>query len=732
MHALLDWSAVSTTQAASGIAACTMLGTAVLCARRARGAAVHAGRPWSLFAASASTYAVAAVAHAAGIHDSHLIVAGRLAGTALLIWGVISLQPTQTRRCATTRTLLDALVVGAAFALAAWMGVLDHLPRETTTVADRVFGLLRPGAYGALSAAAVFVVAKRRLTHQSVVMLAAGGCAVIAGAEAAWLLSTTGATVPNWMIPSALATGFLLIALSAKHPDRGFEVSLLTDVPETRIGAVLPPTVAIAAVAFAGTIAVTRGGVDPVVCLTGMTLVTLLHARQIFTSRDRASLETHLVYQALHDPLTRLGNRILFQDRLDHALSRRRRGSEGIAVVFLDIDDFKVINDALGHAAGDQILIAVADRLRGCVRAEDTIARFGGDEFAVLLEGMPAPDDAREVAGRILASLNEPFTLRGRTINARASIGIAVARHNQSRDSILRDADVAMYAAKRLGKGRFETYEPSSNADAAGQLDLLTDLHQSVASGLRDMALTYEPIVDMRTRAIVGVRPRLRWHHVRRGVLSGEDFLPLAEQGGLAEKLNVWILATAAADARIWRERAGDNSPAVWAATSMRHLLHAGLIDEISQALDAGPLLPADLVIEIRESDLARSSNASLSMLSEMHSRGIRVAIAEFGSGGASLQSLDNVPTDILRIDPSLVDRIDRGAEASALPRGIIKLATTLGAVVVADGVTREEQRHTLVALGCVLGQGRLFSSAMDAEAITAMIGGSIESNTAG
>jgi len=720
------------TQAATRIAACAALAAAVLCARRAQSTAARVGRPWNLLASGTLTYAIGTVALAAP-HSVPAWVANaaRLSGVALLIAGIIALQPARARTHPSLRTLLDALTVGSALALTSWaLPLHDLLHTSSSALIERVVGLAYPAAAGALLASAVFVALKRRIRGQVPVLLTAGGAALLAGADTfAILLAANRLAEDNVLFSLARAAAFALIALGSVNPNREFESSLLNESPETGVGTMLPPVTAILAVGLAGVVVVSH--LDLVVYLTGVLLVVLLLARQLLSLRDRLALENRLVYQALHDPLTRLGNRILFQDRLDHALIRRRRGSEGLAVVFLDIDDFKVINDTLGHAAGDQVLIAVADRLRGCLRTEDTIARFGGDEFAVLLEGIPAPEKAGEVAGRILTALDEPFVLRGRQIQARASIGVAIARHNQTRDSILRDADVAMYAAKRMGKGRYETYE-RSYGDTAGQLDLLTDLHQSVASGLQDMALVYEPIVDMRTRAIVGVRPRLCWHHARRGVLSHEDFLPLAEQGGLGEKLSVWTLSTAVADARVWRERMGADSPAVWAATSTRHLVHAGLINEISQALDTGPLSPKDLILEIRESELGRSSEASRAMLAEMHSRGVRIAIAEFGTGGLGLQALESVPSDILVIGSSLVDRIDRGAEASALPRGIIKLAATLGAIVVADGVAREEQRNNLVALGCLLGQGRLFPSAVDADAIAAMIGGSIESNMAG
>ncbi len=425
---------------------------------------------------------------------------------------------------------------------------------------------------------------------------------------------------------------------------------------------------------------------------------------------DRKRLEDQLRHQALHDPLTGLPNRVLFVDRLSHALVRRGRWETRLAVLFVDLDDFKGVNDTLGHAVGDRLLSMVGLRLAEVVRAEDTACRLGGDEFAFLLED--APDDlAERVAQRILGALSEPFHLDGRTVSLTASIGIATrvggfgdAGPGQSADELLRDADTAMYAAKSLGKGRVRVFDRAMDGPVTRRRELRSALE--LALDADELFLEYQPIVDLRSRSTVGLEALVRWLHPQLGRLLPADFIALAEESGLIRRLGDWVMRRACEDLAAGNATVSINVSA--------HQIGAGELPPTIAALLRESGMPASRVIlELTESTLASAGAGAESELLAIQALGIRIALDDFGSGYSSLEYLGRLPVDILKIDRSLVEHVHAEPQRQEVLRAILHIAEKLGLDTIVEGVEHEAQRAALLELGFRTAQGYLFSPAV-------------------
>lgn len=422
---------------------------------------------------------------------------------------------------------------------------------------------------------------------------------------------------------------------------------------------------------------------------------------------DRKDLEDQLRHQALHDPLTGLPNRVLFVDRLSHALVRRARSEAGLAVMFVDLDDFKEVNDRMGHAVGDELLRLVAIRLRGVLRAEDTACRLGGDEFAFLLEDA---DTARAeiVAGRILAALGQPFELGGQTASLSASIGIAArsgaiddASSTVTADELLRDADTAMYAAKALGKGRVRVFDRRMHEPATKRRELSVALECALAND--ELFIEYQPIVDLRNGARVGLEALVRWNHPQLGRLMPADFVPLAEESRLIRGLGEWVLRRACADLA-----AGDTMVSVNVSA---HQLGGGELPLLVEAALAESLIkPSRLLLELTESTIASAGAGAESELLAIQKLGVRIALDDFGSGYSSLEYLGRLPIDILKIDRSLVEQVHAEPQRQEVLLAIGHIAEKLGLGVIVEGVELEAQRTALLELGFRHAQGFLFS----------------------
>jgi diguanylate cyclase (GGDEF)-like protein len=424
---------------------------------------------------------------------------------------------------------------------------------------------------------------------------------------------------------------------------------------------------------------------------------------------ERKALEEQLRQLAFHDPLTLLANRNLFRDRVQHALTLVQRGRHQVAVMFLDVDNFKNINDSLGHDAGDRLLQAVAQRLIKSTRFSDTVARLGGDEFAILLEGITTIAEVESMAAALIAGLEQPFALSATEVRVSASIGVAFSTFEAGAEALLSKADIAMYHAKAAGKSRFVTFQPQMQELLHERLRLEADITRALAS--EEFFLEYQPIVDLGTRSLLGVEALVRWRHPELGVLMPGRFIQVAEECGQIVKLGRWVLQRACTEMRAWRASvAGGASLRVAVNISGRHLQHGDLVQDVAQALKESGLEPGNLVIELTESTIMHNTEANLGRLRQLKDLGVRLAIDDFGTGYSSLSYLHRFPIDILKIDQSFVNRLTDTYNGPELARAVITLGDTLGLDSVAEGIELEPQVAALLALGCVAGQGFLFS----------------------
>ena len=436
---------------------------------------------------------------------------------------------------------------------------------------------------------------------------------------------------------------------------------------------------------------------------------------------ERRRLEEQLTHQAFHDPLTGLANRALFRDRVSHALALAQRRGSPVTVIFLDLDDFKKVNDSLGHGEGDRLLIAVAERFLACARSADTVARLGGDEFAILIEGAEGQDGLPD---RLATAMSHPFSLSGNQVRATASIGVASASPGDRADDLLRNADMAMYAAKRHGKGRAETYESRMYADIRERLDLETALRAAVER--HELKLLYQPIVHLASGGIYGVEALIRWEHPQFGRLLPQHFIPLAEETGVIVQLGSWVLGEACRQLQVWQAAHPRLSLAVAINLSGRQLQGSGLADALRQTLTSSGVEPSSVVLEITESVLMQQTDPVLERLQQLKALGVRLAIDDFGTGYSSLSYLQRFPIDILKIAKPFVDEVGQGADRSALARAIVGLGDTLKLQTIAEGIERAEQRAALIELGCTLGQGYHFWPALPAAGIEELLASAV------
>jgi diguanylate cyclase (GGDEF)-like protein/PAS domain S-box-containing protein len=424
--------------------------------------------------------------------------------------------------------------------------------------------------------------------------------------------------------------------------------------------------------------------------------------------RDRKELEHQLAHQAFHDHLTGLPNRALFNDRLGQAIERAKRSLDTAAVLLIDLDNFKTVNDSLGHPAGDALLQQAAKRIRACLRSSDTLARLGGDEFAVVLDGA-AEDVQRAIAERILNAFRLPFQLARQEVITTASIGVAAIGllDAQCSEEALQAADMALYAAKSKGKATWALFEPSMMAAASERLELQVDLHRAVERD--ELVLHYQPIVATSGREVVGLEALVRWNHPRLGLLPPDRFITLAEESGLIVEIGRWVLQRACRQMVDWgREHADLGHLHLSVNVSGRQFDDPNFRADVAAALADSGFQPERLVLEITESVLVQHALAA-ELLRELKTLGLRVAIDDFGTGYSSFSSLQHLPVDILKIDKSFIDEIGAGNEPT-LVSAILRLGSSMGLEVVAEGVEEEQQAESLAALHCPLAQGFLFA----------------------
>ncbi len=436
---------------------------------------------------------------------------------------------------------------------------------------------------------------------------------------------------------------------------------------------------------------------------------------------EQMLLASQSLFQSLHDPLTRLPNRLLFLDRVHHALARRQPSARRrLALLFLDLDDFKRINDSLGHAAGDEVLVAFAERLRRSVRAADTVARFGGDEFAILLEDSAGRHEVAHTAERIMAALAEPFTVAGRQTWQRVSIGAAEFEGGDScAQELLRHADLALGAAKRQGKGRFLFYEPAMLAEALRHLDFEHELSEAVASG--HLAVHYQPIVELATGAVVAVEALVRWNAPARGLLEAGAFLHHAERLGLLSTIDRWVLPQVLRTARSLTDHAA-RTLALHVNVSAARLADGDLAESCIRLLKEHGVAADRLVLELTERNVVELSPTLADTLRRLKEAGIRIALDDFGTGYSALSHLRQFPVDAIKIDRTFVEGLRADTGAAALVSSIVRLGEALKIAVIAEGI--EEQRHveSLLELGCRYGQGWFLTNPLDHDALVDLL----------
>ncbi|MEA3055226.1 MAG: hypothetical protein QOD30_658 [Actinomycetota bacterium] len=424
--------------------------------------------------------------------------------------------------------------------------------------------------------------------------------------------------------------------------------------------------------------------------------------------------------QALRDALTRLPNRRLFNDRVDHALARQQRHPGRLAVLFIDLDGFKNVNDSLGHATGDHLLVDVAERLRACLRPADTPARLGGDEFAILVEDLASAEEAATVADRVMAAMAAPFLLRGKELTIGASIGIAMNAAGQTTDDLLRNADVAMYSAKNGGRGRTELYEVEMGAAVNHRIALENDLAHAVENN--EMAVHYQPIISLATSRITGFEALVRWQHPTLGLLHPGSFIDVAEETGAIVGIGTWILRTAIEQAQVWTQRHPDHPFKLSVNLSPRQLFEPDITNDLERLLAETGFRPTDLVLELTEGLMLREGSDTVTRLQTLKDLGVQLAIDDFGTGYSSLSYLRRLPVDILKIDKLFVDGIAERKSDAAFASAIIRMAETLGLETVAEGVESQAQVETLRELGCLSAQGFHFAKPLHPDGIDALL----------
>ncbi len=442
--------------------------------------------------------------------------------------------------------------------------------------------------------------------------------------------------------------------------------------------------------------------------------------RMIFASArditDRVELEERLSHLAFHDPLTGLPNRALFLDRLEHAIDREGRRVDSVALLFLDLDNFKVINDSLGHEVGDELLVEVAQRLVSCVRPGDTVARLGGDEFTVLLEDVTGLEEANGVAERMVTEFQNAFILGENEFHVTASIGVVPSIASSSAGDLMRSADLAMYKAKESGRARYEVYDTRLLHRASERLRLERELRRAIRRG--EFRVLYQPQIFLATGMIVGFEALVRWDHPERGLLLPGEFLDVAEETGLILPIGRWIFKEVSGQVRRLREDHPENTPFISVNLSQAQLRDRGVVEDVRRAvIDAGAELH-DLTFEVSDTLLSSSSRSINERVRKLRDIGLKMAVDRFGTGHLSLASLKRLPINYLKIDRSFTDGLQESLDDTVQVSGVINIARTLGHEAVAEGVETEEQLVQLRDLGCDIAQGYYLSPPIPADEI--------------
>jgi len=638
---------------------------------------------------------------------------------------------------------IDATVISTGLGMLAWVFLMAPYSGDVSLpVAERVLSMV----YVALDVLLLALVVRLAISGgdrtRAFALITAGWLVLVAADSGRALLLLTGSYDPASPLEAGWLVSYALWGAAVLEPS----VATLTDpAPPARTGLTRARLAALAAASLMApaVLAIQAGRgqrIDVPVIVAGCALLFLLVLVRVAglvreveatvrelrgtegvlraTLQEREALAAQLQHQAFHDDLTDLANRAMFNDRVRHAIARARRGGGGLAVLFVDLDDFKVVNDSMGHSAGDRLLQEVAGRLRGCLREPDTIGRLGGDEFAVLVEGVDLAS-VRVLAERILAALAAPYPVVGGDVTIHASLGVAFDEHAAYDDvQLLRNADIAMYAAKSHGKGTYEVFQLPMLRSVRDRHDVTAALRGAIERG--ELVVHYQPIVDLRTWRVGGTEALVRWPRPDRGLVPPAEFVPIAEETGLVVDIDRFVLRESCRQAAAWNARLGPLLLHV--NLSAGHLQRDDLTGTVASALRDSGLSPDRLTLEITESVLAHVDVAVV-RLRELKRLGVHLAIDDFGTGYSSLSYLQRMPIDAVKIDKSFVDGVTGGPEESAVARAILALAATLRLDTVAEGVEQAGQARELADLGCRWAQGFHFSRPVAAPEMARLAG---------
>ncbi len=615
-------------------------------------------------------------------------------------------------------SLIDGgIIATAAFALL-WILLMDSYVTDTTlTGLGRIISLAYPVMDVLILVVAARLAAGVHLRHPATALLTMSISSLLIADTNYGLLSSAGTFTTGSYVDAFWLGFYTLFGAAALHPSMA-ERPTAGNTNSARITPSRLVVLCLATVAVPLIDLVWGEPIDKVVTTIGaVVLFLLVLGRVMGLMRIVTASEDQLRHAATHDTLTGLANRALFTEKVDAATGEGQAGL--VTVLFVDLDDFKTINDSLGHEAGDDLLVVVAERLCSCVRDGDVVARLGGDEFAILLHSTLDQQDGKAVAKRILDALDTPVQLADRQVRVTASVGIVIdERHKIKGASLLRSADTAMYLAKERGKGRFEFFDEKMHDEAFERLELKADLANALDRG--ELMLHYQPILDLAEQRVAGVEALLRWNHPERGLIPPDRFIGLAEQSGLIVPIGRWVLREACTNVRRWQEEhATGGRLGLSVNLSVRQLHDPSLLGDVAEALRISRLDPECLTLEITESMLIGETERGAGVLEQLKALKVRLAIDDFGTGYSSLSYLRRFPVDSIKIDRSFVREIDDSPTSQALVRAVVDLARSLMMTTVAEGVEERSQLLALADLRCGLGQGYLFSRPIDAEAMS-------------
>ncbi len=698
------------------------------------GARRHTGRArvgWYLVGASAATWGAGQawwswlelVVHQDNPFPS-LADLGYLGSLPLLFAGLFTMPVWPSGSVAKVRAITDGLLIAGGLLLISWYTVLSAL---VASPADTALAQGISLAYPIGDVIVVTVLAimwSRALTEaRGTILLLIGGLGSLAVADSTFAYLQAQATFGSGnVVDIGWVAGYLMVGLAALF-SLSRQMGTKRSRPPRWRAALLPYAPLPVAIGFAIDERLTDGYINLFTLSMAVGLFLLVLLRQGLSVRENvillrrlASNEVELHHRAEHDPLTDLNNRTSFIRFVDEYLSRIPDRLS--AVMFVDLDDFKHINDSLGHAMGDQAIVAVGQRLKSCMRDHDLVARLGGDEFAVFLTRLRDVGQMVTIAERIIETLNEPFLSSDMRASVCGTIGIAIADRGDDAGELLRRADIAMYAAKARGKGLFGIFEPSMHVAMYAPLERRADLER--ACDADEFILHFQPVVDVITREMVSVEALIRWEHPRLGMLSPVEFIDGLEQAGLMVRVGAWVLREACRQTvRLRRETGSDIAVSVNVSSSQ--ILDAGFVSVVSDALAVSGLPAKALIVELTESGSIGESEVVGLRLRQLRAMGVRVAIDDFGSGYSSFTYLRRLRVDILKIDKTFVDGLLTGGPGAALVEGMIGLGTSLGLLTVGEGVEVEEQHAALVRLGCSMAQGYLHARPMPMEQLVVL-----------